>query len=150
MSGHDEDDDMAGYGKPPREHQFRKGQSGNPKGRPRKSKIERAYSLRQIRRDILAITERKVPVNTPEGRREMAMIEALLMTVANKAVSGHGPSQRFMVKLHMDALTAHEAAHPDEFELLEMNERLAFKYPNEGRTWMPAQLNQFRKLTRRP
>lgn len=31
-------DHDVGYGKPPRDHQFRKGQSGNPRGRPRRRK----------------------------------------------------------------------------------------------------------------
>lgn len=31
-------DDQVGYGKPPKEYKFRKGQSGNPKGRPKKTK----------------------------------------------------------------------------------------------------------------
>ncbi|WP_312161119.1 DUF5681 domain-containing protein [Phenylobacterium sp.] len=29
---------MSGYGKPPPEHRFKKGQSGNPKGRPKKKR----------------------------------------------------------------------------------------------------------------
>ena len=34
-----------GYGKPPRHTQFRKGQSGNPGGRPRRTATERANAL---------------------------------------------------------------------------------------------------------
>jgi hypothetical protein len=30
------DDDEVGFGKPPKKHQWKPGQSGNPKGRPRK------------------------------------------------------------------------------------------------------------------
>lgn len=32
----DEDDDKVGYRKPPAKHQFKKGKSGNPRGRPKK------------------------------------------------------------------------------------------------------------------
>ena len=38
MSTHDESDYEVGYGKPPQSTQFRKGRSGNPKGRPKTSK----------------------------------------------------------------------------------------------------------------
>jgi hypothetical protein len=34
-----------GYGKPPRHTQFRKGQSGNPGGRPRRRPVQRANAL---------------------------------------------------------------------------------------------------------
>ncbi len=36
----DWDDDDTGYGKPPRWTRFRKGESGNPRGRPKKSRAE--------------------------------------------------------------------------------------------------------------
>lgn len=34
----DRDDDKVGYGKPPKKHRFKKGKSGNPKGRPKGAK----------------------------------------------------------------------------------------------------------------
>ena len=33
----DDGEDQVGYGKPPKKHRFRKGQSGNPAGRPKKA-----------------------------------------------------------------------------------------------------------------
>ena len=41
-----------GYGKPPKGTQFKKGQSGNPSGRPKKDKVFKAVS-RMIREHLL-------------------------------------------------------------------------------------------------
>jgi hypothetical protein len=38
MSNNEDDDYEVGYGKPPKHSQFKKGQSGNPKGRPKGTK----------------------------------------------------------------------------------------------------------------
>jgi hypothetical protein len=86
-----DDFDEIGFGKPPKHTQFRKGQSGNPKGRPKGSKN---ISVR-IRR----ILEEKVIVKTNGGTRSMAMFDALLMQLFNKAMSGDIKSLQEVIRL---------------------------------------------------
>lgn len=72
-----------GYKKPPKHSQFKKGMTGNSKGRPKKSKA-RANLAKIARRvfesDILA-TENSVTV-------KITRIEALLKMLTNKAIGG--------------------------------------------------------------
>jgi len=72
--------DEIGFGKPPKHTQFRKGQSGNPKGRPKGSK-----NINVLIRKAL---EEKVTVKGPGGTRSMSKCEAALMQQANKAANG--------------------------------------------------------------
>jgi hypothetical protein len=48
------DDGMVGYRRPPKEHQFKPGRSGNPRGRPKGSKNEAT-----IWRDVLS---KRIPI----------------------------------------------------------------------------------------
>jgi hypothetical protein len=69
-----------GYGKPPLRTRFRKGQSGNPKGRP-KGSLNTATMLERILREIVVINE--------GGRRKkITKLEAALKQLVNKAASG--------------------------------------------------------------
>jgi hypothetical protein len=69
-----------GYGKPPRHTQFRKGMSGNPKGRPKGSR-----NLASIFRRI---SEEKVQVNGPNGPRYITKLEAGITQLVNRAAKG--------------------------------------------------------------
>jgi len=69
-----------GYGKPPKATRFRNGESGNPQGRPK----DRPNMATVIQRTLDA----KVVIDVDGERREVTMLEAAMMELANKAVAG--------------------------------------------------------------
>ena len=72
-----------GYGNPPIESRFQKGQSGNPKGRPPKSLDKRAIVQR-------VLTERQRLNNQAKGERVLfTRLELIVMLVKQLAASGH-------------------------------------------------------------
>jgi hypothetical protein len=80
-----------GYGKPPKHIQFKKGQSGNPKGRPKKPKNLAAL--------ILKTFGDKVIVKGPGGLHSMTKLEAALVQLANKALGGDLMALREVIRL---------------------------------------------------
>jgi hypothetical protein len=97
-----------GYGKPPKSGMFTKGQSGNPKGRPKGSKNLAAIVLRKSRQPVR--------VNGPRGSRSVTKAEAAVMQLSNKAAQGDLRAQRellFQVRMAEEATNAgvHDIAH---------------------------------------
>ena len=87
-----------GYGKPPKAGQFKKGQSGHPKGRGKKSS-----GLATI---IRKAAKERVTVQENGTRKSITKGEAAIKQLFNKATSG---DQR-AIKLMVDLLNSHEAA----------------------------------------
>lgn len=80
-----------GYGKPPKEGQVMKGQSGNPNGRPKGSK-NIATMFNEITRELINVTE--------NGRtKTVTRIEAVLHRMTNEALSGNPKVMREFIQL---------------------------------------------------
>lgn len=75
-------DDEAGYGKPPKSGQFKKGKSGNPNGRPKKKAHEPPSSA------MAKVLKKKVSVNMHGRQTRMSIGEAAAFQLADKASRG--------------------------------------------------------------
>jgi hypothetical protein len=81
----------AGYGKPPAEHRFRKGQSGNPKGRPKGSTSKRATVKRVLLEEHEVVEDdRSAPRTT---------LELILTVLRNLAFAGNNGAFTELEKL---------------------------------------------------
>jgi hypothetical protein len=75
-----------GYGKPPRDTQFKKGVSGNPKGRPKKA-LDFEHELIKESKSLMTINE--------NGRsKRISKHKAVIKQLINKAMSGNIPAAR--------------------------------------------------------
>jgi Family of unknown function (DUF5681) len=69
-----------GYGRPPMHTRFKKGESGNPKGRPKGSLNLATVLVRTLRERVI--------VNEGGHRKTVTKLEAAVKQLANKAASG--------------------------------------------------------------
>ena len=81
----------AGYCKPPRHTQFKQGQSGNLKGRPRGSL--------NIARILARTLREKVTVNENGRRRTITKLEAAVKQIVNKSAAGDAAAIKFLLGL---------------------------------------------------
>jgi len=96
----DSPDDTVGYGRPPKSGQFRKGRSGNPRGRPRKGEIKPNWApARFPTREVLrAEAERIITINDASGRQQTTVREAVVRALALSAMRGGVYAQRTVLE----------------------------------------------------
>ena len=93
---------VVGYGRPPAEHRFQKGRSGNPGGRPPRSKNKpKPFDPASQPTDNLILEEAYRPVTIREGERtiELPAIQAAVRALAISAMKGSRLSQRALAEL---------------------------------------------------
>jgi hypothetical protein len=80
-----------GYGKPPKHTRFKKGRSGNPKGRKRRVK-----TLGKLLTEVL---DEKVTVTENGRKRKIPKIDAMFTQVANRAVQGDSKATQTLFRV---------------------------------------------------
>jgi hypothetical protein len=103
-----------GYRNPPLASQFKPGQSGNPKGRPKGSKNE-ATILREL-------LYRKIPVNQGGKIRKITVLEAILLRFTEDSLKGNTKSAAFLLnrqRAAADPIPESEDLTTDDRDVLE-------------------------------
>lgn len=89
-----DDEDEVGYGKPPRKHRFKPGQSGNLRGRPKKTKPDQ---------DLRAILEKIGSEEVEIKGQTMTLRELEFRAIQHKAAKGDVAASRHLAKLREQA-----------------------------------------------
>jgi len=106
-----------GYKNPPKEHQFRKGVSGNPKGRPRKKKQPSSDPGLDLIASVHRELGKTISVQENGQHKEITKIEAFSAQLVAQSVNGK-PSQQKML-LSLLTLSTHEETEQQTLEQLQ-------------------------------
>ena len=113
-SAGDEDYDV-GYGKPPKKSQFKKGQTGNPKGRPKKKK-SRKELFDEAWNDEITVNGKK-----------MTRSEAFVISLVTDGIKGKASARNLLMGMlpdNVDELEEFEPEFDDKIEWMKTMRRL--------------------------
>lgn len=113
-------EEKVGYGNPPKHMQFKKGQSGNPKGRPKGSK-----SLKSVLGDELA---REITLTEQGQTSKVTKMEALAKRLVSDALSGNPRALSELMRQVNLHLTDLETVEYRSLPASEEDARLLIKY----------------------
>ena len=94
-----------GYRRPPIEHQFKPGRSGNPRGRPKASKNESTI--------IAELLSRKIEIRENGKVRNISLLEGILLKFAEDALRGNPKAAAFLLNRKLLAESPEQPAAAD-------------------------------------
>lgn len=112
-----------GYGRPPQHSQFKKGQSGNSRGRKK--------GRRNLRDVVVATLDERVWVREGESRRKISKTEALVRTTVNRAIAGDQKAASLLMALmRVTNLASEPAEGPSTAALSQEDESILADFLN--------------------
>lgn len=116
MSG----DFKVGYAKPPIEHRFKKGQSGNSKGRPKSAKakkkeINRGFGMQAAEEYLRMEAYRPIKIREGEEVVELPAIQAVFRAMGVSALKGNRFAQKTLAELVAKMERDHYALRMEAF-----------------------------------
>ncbi|MBB4379876.1 DUF5681 domain-containing protein [Bradyrhizobium sp. SBR1B] len=123
--------DGVGYGRPPREHQFKPGQSGNKGGRPKGSKNEATI--------INEILNRKIDIRDKGRLRKISVLEGIFTKFADDALKGKDKAAALLLNRKQQVESIEQPATPlldtDDRKVLESYaEQLYQQFKKQGKS----------------
>lgn len=86
-------DDAVGYGRPPKHTRFKKGRSGNPRGRPRGTK--------NLKTDLLEELAERIVIREGDRELQVSKQRALVKSQVARALKGNTPAATHMLDLYL-------------------------------------------------
>ena len=106
-----------GYKNPPKEHQFKKGKSGNPKGRPRKKKQPSSDPGLDLIASVHRELGKTISVQENGQHKEVTKLDAFSAQLVAQSVNGKPSQQKMLLSLLM--LDSHEETEQQTLEQLQ-------------------------------
>jgi hypothetical protein len=122
---------------------FRKGSSGNARGRPPKE--ERALTKRAYYRDVLKEMDRTIEI----GGEEVTPVQLLVRTRLSLAAKGDRRAIADVLEMFKGAIEFVEAANPSDSQILELSEDRASRNPNRLDPEFAKLLNEQRRKAKK-
>lgn len=99
-----------GYGRPPAHGRFKPGQSGNPKGSPKRR--------RKVRTVIEEALDQKIRIRERDQSRSVSKLDAIVITMVNKALQGDAKALTNFIGLLRSVGLTSEMPEPSNAEPL--------------------------------